>query len=95
MIDFPDNPVTGQNFVLGSMCWVWDGVKWTTNPSLAAAGGYVPLAGGSMSGPLHLSGAPGTPDQAATKAYVDAALSAAATTLGDDLKTLRSEAGFA
>lgn len=39
----------------------------------AAVAGYVPLAGGTMTGPLVLSGAPTTSNQAATKAYVDSA----------------------
>lgn len=38
----------------------------------ATANAAVPLAGGTMTGPLILNGAPAVPLQAATKAYVDA-----------------------
>jgi len=42
--------------------------------SATALSGYVPITGGTMTGPLILSGAPTTGLQAATKAYVDAAV---------------------
>lgn len=40
----------------------------------AALAGYLPLAGGVMTGPLSLGGPPSAPLHAATKAYVDAAI---------------------
>lgn len=32
MINFPDNPTNGQQFVVGTETWTWDGVKWTAYP---------------------------------------------------------------
>lgn len=47
--------------------------KSYVDASIAAiSGNYVPLAGGTMSGPLQLSGDPVSPNQAATKHYADA-----------------------
>jgi hypothetical protein len=47
--------------------------KSYVDTSLAAiTGNYVPLAGGTMSGPLQLPGDPASQNQAATKHYVDA-----------------------
>ena len=48
----------------------YNGSQWVP-VSLAAAAGAVPLAGGTMSGLLILSGPPTVADGAATKAYVD------------------------
>ena len=31
-IDFPNNPAVGQQFVVGTETWTWDGVKWTAFP---------------------------------------------------------------
>ena len=90
MINYPDNPTVGQQFVAGNIAWVWDGNKWTSNASMAAQGGYVPLAGGVMVGPLTLSQDPATALGAATKDYVDAAIAE----LSSDLRSLRSDAGF-
>jgi hypothetical protein len=98
MMNFPDSPTTGQQFVAGNIAWVWDGNKWTSNASMAAQGGYVPLAGGVMSGPLTLSADPSTQLGAATKEYVDAQtirILQQLMGLEADLQALRSEAGFA
>jgi hypothetical protein len=53
MLDFPANPTTNQLYTAGGQQWIWDGTKW------AASGvgvGYVPVSGGTMTGPLILSG---------------------------------------
>ena len=31
-INFPDSPAVGQQFVVGTETWTWDGVKWTAFP---------------------------------------------------------------
>ena len=31
-IGFPNNPAVGQQFVVGTETWTWDGVKWTAFP---------------------------------------------------------------
>ena len=68
-LDFPSTPNVGDQFTSGGVIWIWDGAKWT-------AGGvseqYLPLVGGSMSGPIILAGDPTTNLQATTKQYVDA-----------------------
>jgi hypothetical protein len=74
MIDFPDTPTTGDTFVQGGVTWMWDGNKWTTQSSAAALGGFLPLAGGSMAGPINLAADPVNPLEAATRQYVDAAI---------------------
>ena len=35
-IDFPSSPTTGQEFIVGSVTWTWDGVKWTAYPGALA-----------------------------------------------------------
>jgi hypothetical protein len=67
MIDFPANPTNGQQFTAG-VTWTWDGTKWEA-AGLSVA--YLPLAGGTLTGPLTLATDPTTPLQAATKEYVD------------------------
>lgn len=68
MIDFPVSPSVGQNFSAAGVTWTWDGAKWS------AAGlnqAYVPLAGGTMTGPLTLAGNPVNPLDAVPKQYID------------------------
>ena len=72
MIDFPNTPTIGQIFTTGGLSWTWDGSKW--NMSATAGGPYVPLSGGTMTGPLVLSQDPVAPLGAATKNYVDDAV---------------------
>jgi microcystin-dependent protein len=68
VIDFPPNPAPGDQFTDGGTTWEWDGFKW-----IAVGGGpYLPIAGGSMGGPL-LVADPTTPPEVANKDYVDAA----------------------
>jgi len=33
-IDFPQSPIAGQQFTVGSTVWTWDGTKWTVNPGV-------------------------------------------------------------
>ena len=101
MINFPDAPTTGQQFTEGGIAWVWDGVKWTTNASMAAAqGGYVPLTGATMTGPLTLSGDAATPLGAVTKQVVDGINAAKVNKNGDTMSgdltatTLTPSVGF-
>jgi hypothetical protein len=56
MFDFPNNPVVNQSVTApNGGFFIWDGSKWTNgagpSPTL-----YLPLAGGTMGGPLTLSG---------------------------------------
>jgi hypothetical protein len=67
-LDFPANPVNGQQFTAAGVTWVWDTVKWAAS-GLSVA--YLPLAGGTMSGPIVLATDPAANLQAATKQYVD------------------------
>ena len=69
MIDFPNSPTVGQQFTAAGVTWVWDGTKWTAS-GLGTA--YLPLAGGTMTGPVVLAADPAANLQAATKQYVDA-----------------------
>ena len=68
MIDFPSNPSVGQNFTASGVTWTWDGTKWAGS-GLSVA--YLPLAGGTMLGPLTLAADPVPALGAATKQYVD------------------------
>lgn len=70
MIDFPANPTLGQQFTAAGVTWTWDGVKWTAS-GLGVA--YLPLAGGTMLGPIVLAADPAAALQPATKQYVDGA----------------------
>jgi hypothetical protein len=67
-LDFPASPTIGQQFTAAGVTWVWDGTKWTAS-GLSVA--YLPLAGGTMSGPIVLAADPAANLQAATKQYVD------------------------
>jgi len=69
MIDFPASPTTGQTFTAAGVTWTWDGAKWTANGLNVP---YLPLSGGTLSGPLTLVGDPAAALQPATKQYVDA-----------------------
>jgi hypothetical protein len=68
MIDFPNNPTVGQQFTAAGVTWTWDGTKWTSNGLNTP---YLPLSGGTLSGPLTLVSDPTAALQAATKEYVD------------------------
>ena len=69
MINFPDSPTIGQIFTVGGLSWMWDGTKWEMNT--VPTGLYLPIAGGTLTGPLNLSGDPTAALGASTKQYVD------------------------
>ena len=69
MLDFPASPTLNQIYTGGGIQWIWDGTKWVAN---GVGSGYVPVSGGTMTGPLILSAEPTDPLGAATKQQVDA-----------------------
>jgi hypothetical protein len=70
MLDFPSSPTTGQIFTApNGSTWAWDGAKWASTSTGTA---YVPLSGGTMTGPLIQAADPVQPLGSATKQYVDA-----------------------
>jgi hypothetical protein len=69
MLDFPSSPTTNQVFTApNGTTWVWTGAKWAPTGTT----GYLPLAGGTMTGPLIQAADPVQPLGSATKQYVDA-----------------------
>ena len=52
MFDFPSPATVGQVVATGGSSWRWDGTKWVGAGSAPAGGPYLPLAGGTMTGPL-------------------------------------------
>jgi hypothetical protein len=69
VINFPANPTTGQIFTApNGVAWTWDGAKWTSG---ATGSGFLPLTGGTLTGPLTLNADPIAALNAATKEYVD------------------------
>lgn len=55
-IQFPDNPNVGDMYEENNIVWTWDGVKWTSSGTGSAE--YLPLTGGTMSGPINIPGGP-------------------------------------
>lgn len=51
MLDFPNSPTVGDVF---DSKWRWDGEKWISTSSVSTP--YLPIAGGTMLGPITLSG---------------------------------------
>ena len=52
-LDFPASPSNGQTYTgPGGVVWIWDGAKWVTQG--IGGGFYLPIAGGTMTGPLQL-----------------------------------------
>jgi hypothetical protein len=52
-IDFPAGPTNGQEFTPpgSGIIWTWDGIKWTAG--VGSSVGYLPLAGGTLTGPVN------------------------------------------
>ncbi len=73
MLDFPNAPTVGEKYpaapVAGVPTYIWDGEKWTS--AAIAKPGYLPLIGGTLSGPLILAADPAVPLGAATRQYSD------------------------
>jgi hypothetical protein len=69
MIDFPANPTVGQQFTAAGVTWTWDGTKWEAAGSSVA---YLPLAGGTMSGPIVLAADPAAAMNPVTLQYLNA-----------------------
>jgi len=59
-IDFPSNPVDGQEFSTLDVTYVWNGTGWRVKGTIGGGGGggepgdYLPLTGGSLIGDLAL-----------------------------------------
>jgi hypothetical protein len=70
MLDFPSPPTLNQVFTApNGSTWAWDGAKWA---STSAGTAYLPLSGGTLTGPLIQAADPVQPLGSATKQYVDA-----------------------
>jgi hypothetical protein len=69
-LDFPSSPNVGATYTASGVTWVWDGAKW--EPSSNASGPFLQLVGGTMTGPLILSGDATTDLGAATREQVHA-----------------------
>jgi hypothetical protein len=80
-LDFPAAPTVGQQYTAAGVTWTWDGAKWAAS-GLSVA--YLPLAGGTMSGPIVLAADPAAAMQAATKQYVDAQVGALVPAMNDN-----------
>lgn len=57
-VTFPPNPQVGDTVTdpVTGVVWEWDGVKWTHAGGGAAPAAFLPLAGGTMTGPITLAG---------------------------------------
>lgn len=69
MLDFPSNPQPGDTYSSGGRTWTWDGAKWTPG---GPGGAFLPISGGTLTGPLILAADPAVALGAATKRYTDA-----------------------
>lgn len=54
-LDFPSSPNQGDTWVGGNgITYIWDGVKWVAQGLGAGTGVFLPIAGGTMLGPLNV-----------------------------------------
>ena len=71
-LDFPDNPVIDDQFAPVGLdkVFTWNGEFWVTSGGSGNAppADYLPLTGGTLSGPLNLSGLPTTAPMASSVA---------------------------
>jgi hypothetical protein len=72
MLDFPASPTVGQQFTAAGVTWTWDGHKWTANGLNVA---YLPLTGGTLTGPLISAVTPGVGITANGNLALDGAVS--------------------
>lgn len=84
-VDFPSSPTTGAIFYktgANAGFYFYNGSGWevASTPTVGDTA-YLNVSGDAMTGPLTLAGNPSQDMQAATKAYVDTAVSAIATGL--------------
>ena len=76
-LDFPDAPALDEEFAPVGLDKVfhWDGFAWVTGGAAPSAAEFLPLTGGTLSGPLTLPVADPTIEQHAThKKYVDVSI---------------------
>lgn len=52
-IAFPPNPTVGQTYTFGGATWIWNGTVWA---NATTGANFLPLTGGTMTGPLVLAG---------------------------------------
>ena len=52
-IAFPPNPTIGQLYTFNNTTWVWNGTVWA---NANTGTNFLPLAGGTMTGPIALNG---------------------------------------
>ena len=89
-INFPNAPNVGDSFTSGGRVWQWDGTKWI--PASTSGTGFLPLNGGTLTGPLLLASDPVAALGAATKEYVDASGAVGPTAFGGFINKLRNGA---
>jgi hypothetical protein len=74
--DFPNAPVTNDEFTQNGKTYIWDGIAWLRKPSGATGTpppvGFLPLTGGTMTGAIQLvPGAPVAATEATNKNWVE------------------------
>lgn len=76
-LDYPASPTVGQTYIGSTGAeWVWDGVKWNGPGISSTSVAYLPLAGGTMTGPITLSADPVAALQPVTLQYYNTHLPA-------------------
>ena len=66
-LDFPNSPTVGQVY----LTWQWDGTKWEAVSSGAVGGPFLPVGGGTMTGPLNYTATGGTASRSAQDRAAD------------------------